>query len=511
MINIELTDKEKQGLTQEEIEIAKARKLELLILPILRRNINFFYAGANIPKKANAYNAPLNLVKVESALKNGHKKVNAVCKPLCETVSKILKENGINAEPVSCDTDIFKHTDVLLTTSSNKQYIINYLEDIEFIQSGMRTPDFASVEYYKRRYEKFEDTTTTDGKKLDNIAFLSENQLRKIDKNLGYTKYNMYIDDVLDIIKLEFENFAQISAENEFIQLEIDKKMEEANGFSEEEATVKKQEIEEKWNSMSEDEILEKKLDWIFNFFNTRKNITGHADFVMYYSRLLLTKLLTNNEYQKLTRYDCFVKKDDVKDEHIINDILNYENIEDGDKLRFSLIASPNATYAISTKSDSFVKMPNESIDEIAKYAKISRTQKPSDLIIGLANKGNALPLIFNPIGEQYVNDRAKMIPDELPAEYREQEIRRLIQQIKCTDGDIKNGGLTSMIIPYPDGSKRYLYISEENEIVSIHNKNKKVFHYDEENDIFDTEKTKVTSKEIQKIFGKNDEREVSE
>ena len=41
MINIKLTEKEKQGLTEEEIEIAMARKLEILILPHLRRNIKF--------------------------------------------------------------------------------------------------------------------------------------------------------------------------------------------------------------------------------------------------------------------------------------------------------------------------------------------------------------------------------------------------------------------------------------------------------------------------------------
>jgi hypothetical protein len=46
-------------LTNDELEIAMARKLEFLILPHLRRNINFFYAGANIPKKSEAYNQPI--------------------------------------------------------------------------------------------------------------------------------------------------------------------------------------------------------------------------------------------------------------------------------------------------------------------------------------------------------------------------------------------------------------------------------------------------------------------
>ena len=42
MIDIQLNDKEKQNLTEDKIEIAMARKLEILVLPHLRRNIRFF-------------------------------------------------------------------------------------------------------------------------------------------------------------------------------------------------------------------------------------------------------------------------------------------------------------------------------------------------------------------------------------------------------------------------------------------------------------------------------------
>ena len=58
MIKLDLNEKEKRNLTKEEIEIAKARKLEILILPILRRNMNFFYTGGNLKGKAAAYRKP---------------------------------------------------------------------------------------------------------------------------------------------------------------------------------------------------------------------------------------------------------------------------------------------------------------------------------------------------------------------------------------------------------------------------------------------------------------------
>ena len=154
MIELKLTDKEKQGLTEDEIELAMARKLEIMILPHLRRDARFFYAGGNLKGKAAAYRANQKTEELENAIKK-NKPMDTVCKPLCKMVAQILRENGINADIVSCDTDMFRHTDVLITTKSGKKYIINYLEDMEMIQTGMTTPDFAGEAYYNRRYKKF--------------------------------------------------------------------------------------------------------------------------------------------------------------------------------------------------------------------------------------------------------------------------------------------------------------------------------------------------------------------
>ena len=221
MIKLDLNEKEKRNLTEEEIEIAKARKLEILILPILRRNMNFFYAGGNLKGKAAAYRKPTSKEEAEQALANKKGSIATVCKPLCKMAVEILQENGISAETVSCDTDMFRHTDVLITTKSGKQYIINYLEDMENIQTGMKTPDFASEAYYERRYKKFEEGLTTDGKNLENISFLDEKTLDKIDTNLGYKQQNMYMNTVIEQIKSEFLNFREIMAENEWATAKI--------------------------------------------------------------------------------------------------------------------------------------------------------------------------------------------------------------------------------------------------------------------------------------------------
>lgn len=400
-----------------------------------------------------------------------------VCKPLCEMVVEILKENGINAETVSCDTDMFRHVDVLLTTINGKKYIINYLEDIENIQTGMKTPDFASKEYYERRYKKFENGLTTDNKSLEKISFLGKDRLEQIDSNLGYKKYNLYMDDVIKQIREEFKNFRMIMAENEYLTEQI------KQGEKKSEA-----EIYQKWQDMTDNEILEKKLDWIFDYFNERMDITGHTDFVMYYSRLLLKQVLTPKEYDKITRYDCFMYAKNIPEECKISNILDFENDENKSKIRFCLLETPDKVYAFSTKPNEYQKLSKEEMEELKEYSIVSKSQKPSDLVLKLCDRGNALPLIFHPLGSQILNERASLIDNTLLKEEQTLELEKLVSSIKTTDGEV-----TSITIPYPDGETKYIYIDNNDEFVVKSNRTKDttIYHYNEENDNFTEEKIK--------------------
>ena len=360
MIKVELTEKEKEGLTEDEMELAIARKLELMILPHIKRNINFFYAGANIPKKSRAYKQKVNEDELEQAIQGKRNPIPTSCRRLCKMVAQILRDNGINARTVSCDTDIFRHTDVLLTAKSGKQYIINYLEDAENIQTGMSTPDFASQKYYERRYKKFEGTETTDGKKLNKIDFISDDRLGKIDTNLGYKKYGMYMDTVIEQIRDEFADFRNIMADGEYLDTEY--QMGKLVDLSEEQKQKLKEKIEQKYQNFSDDEILEQKLDWLFNYFNERMDITGHTDFVMYYSRLLLKEVLTQEEYGKITRYDCFIKRKNITPDCLISDVLDFNNDENKEKMRFCMISLGDKSYVFSTKPNvSSISLFNDS------------------------------------------------------------------------------------------------------------------------------------------------------
>lgn len=482
MIKVELSEKEKQGLNEEEQELAIARKLEVEMLPLLRRNINFFYAGANIPKKAQAYNQPMNQEKLEKTISEKSKAISVVCKPLCEMVVSILRENGLNAQTLSCDTDMFRHTDVLLTTKSGKQYIINYLEDMENVQTGMKTPDFASKAYYERRYKKFEGGLTTDGKSLSNISFLDEDTMGKIDENLGYKKFGMYMDDVIEQIKVEFENFREVMTENTYAQAISDREK-AGQILTDEEKRRIHEEIAQRYNEMSDDQILEQKLDWIFNYFNERMDITGHTDFVMYYSRLVLAKVLSPEEYKKLTRYDCFAKASEVPENSKLKDILDYDNIEASNKLRFCVLECGDKAYAFSTKPNSYVKLPTSYLEEVRNYANLAKSEKPSDLLLRLCDRGNALPLVFHPLGSKMLNERAAMLNPNLSPEERRIQTQKLADSIKGTDGEV-----TSLTIPYPDGSQRYIYINPDNEFTVKDKNGTVIYHYYEDKDVFEKE-----------------------
>ncbi len=480
MIDLRLNGNESANLSEDEIEIAKARKLELQILPILRRNLQFFYAGGNLQGKAKAYSQPLDKQLLEDAITNKGSNIPTVCKPLCEIVVEILKDNDIDAETVSCDTDMFKHTDVLITTKSGKKYIINYLEDMENIQTGMKTPDFASKAYYERRYKKFENGLTTDGKSLDGIDFLTEKQLAKIDGNLGYTQYNMYMDDVIEQIRKEFSDYRNIMAENEWISKQAEL---QTNGTRPEEMEKIKKEIFDRYKNMTANEELESKLDWLFQYYNDRMDVKGHADFVMYYSRLLLKGVLTDEEYKKITRYDCFVNPDNVPEKSKILNVLDFDNSDNEDRSRFCILEVGDKFYTFSTKPNVYEKLDKNEFEELSKYANISKSEKPSDLMLCLCDRGNALPLVFHPLGSKLLNERASLIDSSLTDEQRIKAIEELAEQIKTTDEPV-----TSILIPYPNGERKYIYINEDNEFVVKSKDEEVIYHYDDENDTFNEE-----------------------
>ncbi len=291
----------------------------------------------------------------------------------------------------------------------------------------------------------------------------------------------MYMDSVIEQTKTEFLNFKEIMAENEWLTKELE--MEKLGEISANEKLNEKNKVYEKDRNLPKDKELELKLDWLLNYFNDRMNIKGHTDFVMYHSRALLKKVLTPEEYAQITRYECFAYKDKLPQNTILKEILDTNNSEEIKKSRFCMIKAGNNLYAFSTKPNKYIKLREQDLNEIQKYTHISKTEKPSDLLLNLCDRGNALPLVFNPLGTKILNERADLIDKKLSPEERKKQFGVLANSIKTTDEPI-----TSILVPYPDGTTKYLYINGNDEITVKTGDKETIYHYNEDTDSFETE-----------------------
>lgn len=488
MIDLKLSSTEKEGLKENLIELAMVRKLQIMISAYLKRDPKFFLEGANVPGKARAYNLPISQEKFEKNLRNGE--VTAVvCRNLCELACDILRQNRIKAEVITCDTDIFRHADLLITAKDGKQYIVNILEDLDLIQAFMKTPNFASQGYYDIRYKKFEKNNgiTTNGVRIGNIAFITPDELLEIDENLGYTENGQYLNDILEKdIKEKIKDFRTLLAQQEFLKIEsiIEEEME---GYPEKEVEERKNAIrkliKDSIEELSETAILQEKLKWILTYCNDRMNIKGHADFVMYYSQSLLKNLLEPEEYRQLTRYDGFTYLENMPEKNYISETLDFENPDYDGKLRFSVIQCGNKYFVISTKPDSFVELNEEQIKTIKDFAIIKKTNPPSELAINLSYKGHALPLVFHPIGGQLINKKQESLKLEgLTEEERERIIKQVAETIITTDEPI-----TSITIPY-EGGEQYIYLDKNMNFVVRENEKEKIYHYNVKTDTYTIE-----------------------
>ena len=100
-----------------------------------------------------------------------------------------------------------------------------------------------------------------------------------------------------------------------------------------------------------------------------------------------------------------------------------------------------------------------------------------------LCDRGNALPLVFHPLGAKILNERAELIDKNLSEEQRKEAVKKISDSIKTTDEPI-----TSILIPYPDGSSKLMYIDENDEFVIQEGDKKTLFHFNKEDESFKEE-----------------------
>jgi len=387
--NIQLP-KSCSDFTPDEIELAKARKLQILMAPFFARDYDFFYQPNNYSLKRKIYNNP---VKLEP----GKEKNAIVCRTLVDLACEILLENGIDAKSITCDDDEFSHIDLEITTKSGKKYIVNFLSDLELTQMGCKPKRFASSKYLNERYSD----------KKDEYSYVEEEKLKTIDKRLNFLVYDMYLDDAIALMKAEFDNYPQI--------------LHSSKGDTE-------QSNKKGRKKLKSIDTAKMKIDFIMKYFNYRGNIRSQIELVRYY-KMLIGELLTKEEQKHVKLLNSHIKKSDVEHEDF-KPIFD-ESYGDPDyKWRFLTISVGKKYYCVSCKEKTYVQFNESEMKEKIDKGEILIAQKKKS-VLGefIRNMGKNVRLLKHPVVEEQIF-RFEGLIDGAKKESIEFDTDKICQQI---------------------------------------------------------------------------------
>ena len=165
-------------------DLEKARYLYLKIGEIITYSF-LFHRESDRSIRADIYADDLTIQDLERFPYED--KITLVCKQASELLAEALNEVDIQSRIDGLDFQTQNHVDVLATIDGH-QYCFNLMKDAMFIQKHFRTRNFGRSE------------TSQTGKKCDTIP---NEEIERIDKKLGYTRFGLYMDDAVELLKKE--------------------------------------------------------------------------------------------------------------------------------------------------------------------------------------------------------------------------------------------------------------------------------------------------------------------
>lgn len=266
-----------QKFNGDMYELALVRYVMKEAASLFYRDYTFFLNKENIKARDSIYNRDIDLTDVND--------FSIVCKSYCNTIRDLLKQlYNIDSEVISSCDDRFRHVDLLIKTNDGNRYIVDPLTDLVEMQVGMKTNNFASRKYYESVYAET----------VPNVKFLTETELEQIDDNIGYKKENVYLDDLLDEIRREFDENQQLS----------------------------------------DDEKTMSKLRYIIKL-NNRKNLRGFVELVIF-SETVISKVFSKEEQNKIHKYSFFVDEIDLHDLELENILASSNSRKRGRVINFN-------------------------------------------------------------------------------------------------------------------------------------------------------------------------------
>ena len=318
------------------------------------RDYTFFLYKENIKDRDGIYNKKIDL--------NDVKDFSIVCKSYCDVIRNLLKNTcGIEAEEVSAFSDKFRHLDLMIKTKSGNKYIVDPLTDLVEMQVGLRTNNFASKDYCEVFYEN----------RLDELSFLSEEELEQIDNKIGYKNGDLYLNDVLKNLRNDFDNMEDFLSENQDVSVEL-------LGY------------EYDGKPLSDDEKTELKIKYISKYLNNRKYLNGFVDLVMY-SDIVMKRIFSKEEQKKVKIYSFFVDENDLKNQELGNILNSSETRKRGRVIKFN-----GENYIFSLNPDT-LKYEDEEWNKIVEENNIFiRPKYPVRLLNHLRTSGADRNIIHN-------------------------------------------------------------------------------------------------------------------
>lgn len=241
------------------------RYIYLELGKFFRRDINFFYGTDE--EKIKIYYAETNPRKI--------KQRDIICKSLGEIYIEAFRKAGIEAEIVtkSKGKSPVPHVDLIVEGDNGAKYYMNPLDDLYRIQLGLKTKTFA-----------------TKTNKYENLDAMSDEEIKTIDNELGYTYKGMYMDEFFEMVRDSFMNKAKMK---EFLR-ERGQDVKGKEGLSE--------------------ILLETKLDFILEYINYNKELEGYIELSRYY-RWIIHTLFTKTEQKNIKKHNLYrTKKDGSKE-----------------------------------------------------------------------------------------------------------------------------------------------------------------------------------------------------
>lgn len=209
------------------------RYLYLELGKLYRRDTKFFYGTDK--DKIKIYNQEVDI--------NDEKTVDIICKSIGEIYQEAFKRVGIKsrciskAESTTGSKSPFPHVDMIVEGEEGKLYYMNPMDDLYRIQMGAKTRRFG-----------------TKTEKYEGLDYFEEDEIHKMDDALGYTQYGMYMDEVFEMLRKSFLDRSKMKQH-----------------ILNEKPDLIKQGITNR--ELTRDVLLEYKLDFIFKFVNSGKDM----------------------------------------------------------------------------------------------------------------------------------------------------------------------------------------------------------------------------------------------